>query len=173
MRSLTVDSVHRAFADVSDWNGVIDTMLATMSESAGATQTVRAAVSVTEALSSFSPAPVVPLAAEPPARLIVDAPLPEQLTRGYVVVRYHAEHARIMPVYGEYALGVTPRLAHLHVTLDDLPWHWLDASGEPLSINGLPPGPHKLLIELQDPTHKLIDAVTIRFEVPQPPATPK
>jgi hypothetical protein len=40
-----------------------------------------------------------------------------------------------MPVYGEAALGILPRVGHLHITLDDLPWHWLDASGEPISIN--------------------------------------
>jgi hypothetical protein len=28
------------------------------------------------------------------------------------------------------------------------------------------------LIELADPTHKVIDAATVRFEVPHPPAIP-
>src|SRR5437667_4356244 len=36
---------------------------------------------------------------------------------------------------------------HIHVTVDDAPWRWADASGEPLIINGLPAGPHKVLIE--------------------------
>lgn len=118
----------------------------------------------------FNPAPVIPPAPEPPARLIVDAPLPEALARGYVVVRYRTENLKIMPVYGPSALGVLPRIGHLHVTVDDLPWHWLDASGEPLSVNGLPPGPHKLLIELEDPTHKLIESKTVSFEIPPKPA---
>ena len=48
----------------------------------------------------FNPAPVVPLVSQPPARLIVDSPLPAQLATGYVVVRYRAENLRIMPVYG-------------------------------------------------------------------------
>ena len=115
----------------------------------------------------FDPAPVIPLTSQPRARLVVDAPLPEQLATGYVVVRYRTDNLRIMPVYGSAALGILPRIGHLHVTIDDLPWHWLDASGEPLSINGLPPGPHKLLIELEDPTHKLIDSKTVSFEIPQ------
>jgi len=114
----------------------------------------------------FDPAPVVPLASQAPAHLIVDSPLPEQLARGYVVVRYRAENLRIMPVFGPAALAVSPRLGHLHVTVDDGPWHWLDASGEPISVNGLPPGPHKLLVELEDPTHKAIDSATINFEIP-------
>ncbi len=117
--------------------------------------------------SGFSPAPVVPLASQPPARLIVDAPLPEQLARGYVVIRYRTENVRIMPVYGPAALQVSPRIGHLHVTVDDLPWHWLDASGEPLSINGLLPGRHKVLIELENPIHKVIDSKTIGFEIPE------
>jgi len=119
----------------------------------------------------FNPAPVVPLASQPAARLIVDSPLPEQLATGYVVVRYRTENLRIMPVYGPDALRVLPRIGHLHITVDDSPWHWLDASGEPLSINGLPPGPHKLLIELESPTHKVIDSATVHFEIPQRPAS--
>jgi len=118
----------------------------------------------------FKPAPVIPLASQPPARLIVDAPLPEALARGYVVVRYRTENLRVLPVYGPSALGILPRIGHLHVTIDDLPWHWLDASGEPLSINGLPPGAHKLLIELEDPTHKLIERKTVSFAIPPQPA---
>lgn len=120
---------------------------------------------------SFGPAQVVPLASQPPARLNVDPPLPEQLARGYVVVRYRAENARILPVYGSSALGVSPRLAHLHVTVDHLPWHWLDASGEPISINGLAPGSHRILIELESPTHKVIDSKVIIFDVPERPET--
>ena len=32
--------------------------------------------------------------------------------------------------------------------VDDAPWRWADASGEPLIINGLPAGPRKVLIHL-------------------------
>ena len=119
--------------------------------------------------SAFEPAPLVPVAAEGPARLVVDAPLPEQLALGRVVVRYRAENLRILPVYGPAALDVSPRVGHLHVTVDDGPWRWVDASGQPLVINKLPPGPHKILLELADPTHRVIDGVTVQFDVPQPP----
>lgn len=114
----------------------------------------------------FDPAPVVKLTSQAPAHLIVDAPLPEQLATGYVVIRYRAENLRILPVYGPAALEILPRIGHLHITVDESPWHWLDASGEPLSINGLLPGPHKVLIELEDPTHKVIDSKIISFEIP-------
>ena len=113
------------------------------------------------------PAPVVPLASQAPARLIADAPLPEQLARGLVVIQYRSENLRIVPVYGAAALDVSPRIGHLHVTVDDAPWHWADASGEPLIIQGLAPGRHRVLIELADPAHKVIESQTVEFEIPQ------
>ncbi|MCI2422974.1 DUF6130 family protein [Saccharopolyspora sp. K220] len=39
----------------------------------------------------------------------------------------------------------------MHVAVDDAPWHWADGSGEPLIIQGLPPGPHRVWIGLADP----------------------
>jgi hypothetical protein len=95
-----------------------------------------------------------------------DSPLPEPFSKGLVVVRYRTENLRIVPVYCPTARDVSPRIGHLHITLDDAPWHWVDASGEPLTIQGLPPGPHRLLIELADPTHKVIDRATIDFDIP-------
>jgi uncharacterized protein DUF6130 len=115
----------------------------------------------------FDPAPVVALDSQPPARLIVDSPLPEQLATGYIVIRYRAENMRILPVYGPAALHVVPRIGHLHITVDDSTWHWLDASGEPISINGLIPGPHKLLLELENPIHKIVDSAVVTFEIPE------
>ena len=120
---------------------------------------------------AFAPAPVVPLESEPPARLIVDSPLAGKLAVGLVVVRYRTENLRIVPVYGPAALGVSPRIGHLHLTVDDAPWHWVDASGEPIVLKGLPPGPHTLLVELADPTHKVIDRATVKFEIPQQSAS--
>jgi hypothetical protein len=67
-------------------------------------------------------APVVPLAAEPPARLVVDDPLPESLAQGRVVIQYHTENLRILPVFGPAALDISPRIGHLHITVDDAPW---------------------------------------------------
>ncbi|WP_226163691.1 DUF6130 family protein [Hymenobacter terricola] len=111
-------------------------------------------------------AAVVPLASEPPAKLVVDPPLPEPLALGRVVIQYRTENLHIVPVYGPAALDVSPRIGHLHLTVDDAPWHWLDASNEPITLNGFPPGPHRLLIELADPTHKIIGRQTVNFVVP-------
>jgi hypothetical protein len=77
-----------------------------------------------------------------------------------------------VPVYGAAALAVTPRLGHLHITVDDAPWHWVDASGEPLIIQSLRPGPHRVLIELADPTHRVIDSVSVEFEIPDKSPAP-
>ena len=62
-----------------------------------------------------------------------------------------------------------PRIGHIHVTVDDAPWHWADASDEPLIINGMTPGPHRVLVELADPTHHIIDRQTVEFVVPPKP----
>ena len=59
----------------------------------------------------------------------------------------------------------------LNVTVDDLPWHWADA-GETntIIVVGLPPGPHKVLIELADPLHRVITGQTVAFTIPGPAA---
>jgi hypothetical protein len=114
-------------------------------------------------------AAIVPIASEPPAKIIVDPPLPETLARGLVVLQYRTENLRIAPVFGPGALDVSPRIGHLHVTVDDASWHWVDASGEPLIIQGLKPGSHRVLIELADPTHRVIDSKTVSIEIPQQP----
>ena len=111
-------------------------------------------------------APVVPLASEPAPKLIVDPPLSEPLSFGRVVIQYRTENLRIVPVFGPAALGVSPRIGHIHVTVDDATWHWADASGEPLILNGFTPGPHHIMIEMVDPDHKVIESKTISFEIP-------
>jgi hypothetical protein len=80
----------------------------------------------------LGPAAVVPLAEQPPAKIIVDPPLAEPLSRGLVFIQYRTENLRIVPVFGPKALDVSPRIGHIHVVVDDAPWHWADASGEPL-----------------------------------------
>ena len=112
-------------------------------------------------------APVVPLTSEPPAKLIVDSPLTEPLSRGLVVIQYRTENLHIAPVFGPAALAVSPRLGHLHITVDDLPWHWVDASGEPLTVKGLSPGTHKILVELANANHSILDSKLVIFVVPK------
>jgi hypothetical protein len=119
---------------------------------------------------SYALAPL-PLASQPAPRLHVDTPLAEPLARGLAVIRYRAENLRIEPVFGPAALDVSPRIGHIHVTVDDAPWHWADVSGEPLIIQGLPAGSHKILVELADPTHKVIDSKAVSLVIPQQEAS--
>ena len=112
------------------------------------------------------PSPLLAIEHEAPAKLIVDPPLPEPLASGRVFIQYRTENLRVMPVFGAGALDVSPRLGHIHVTVDDAKWHFVDASGETIILVGLEPGPHKVLIELADPTHKVITSETVTFTIP-------
>jgi hypothetical protein len=116
------------------------------------------------------PTELVALENEPPAKLIVDPPVPEQLALGRVFIQYRTENLRILPVYNKTALGVSPRVGHLHYYVDGQGWPIVDTSNETLVLVGLPPGPHKVVLELADPTHKGITRQTVEFVVPAPPA---
>lgn len=115
------------------------------------------------------PSPLLAIENEAPARLIVDPPIPESLAAGRVFIQYRTENLRVVPVFGKGALGVSPRIGHIHITVDDSPWHFVDASGETIILVGLVPGPHKVLVELADPTHKVLTSETVRFVVPDSP----
>ena len=113
--------------------------------------------------------PLVAVANEAPAKLIVDPPIPEQLAQGRVFIQYRTENLRIMPVYGNAALAVSPRLGHLHYYVDGQSWPTVDSSGETVVLVGLQPGLHKVKLELADATHKPIPGATqvVEFTVPQ------
>jgi hypothetical protein len=100
--------------------------------------------------------------------------LADSLARGLVVIQHRTENLRIVPVFGPGAVDVSPRIGHLHITVDDEPWHWVDASGEPLTVQGLPPGPHRVLLELADPMHRVIDHAVVDLVIPKKrqPSTP-
>jgi Family of unknown function (DUF6130) len=119
-------------------------------------------------------APIVH-AQEPAAHLVAEPPVPGLLASGLVVIRFRTENLKVVPVYGQAALGVTPRIGHLHITIDDASWHWVHASVEPVVIQGLGVGPHKVLLELADPTHKVIEGQSVSFTIadkPTPAAKP-
>ena len=113
--------------------------------------------------------PYVEVKNEPAPKLIVDQPLPEGLAVGLFWAQYRVENLRIAPVFGAGALNASPRIGHLHITVDDLPWWWADASdNNTVDIAGLPPGEHKVKIELVDTNHKVFpgQVVTLTFTVP-------
>jgi len=127
---------------------------------------IAASVATEPARQLIGPTPLVAIEHEPAPRLVVDPPLPRPLSEGRVYIQYRTENIRILPVFGAGALDVSPRVGHLHVTVDAASWHFVDASGGTIVLVGLPPGPHKVLIELADPTHRVIAGRTINFIVP-------
>jgi hypothetical protein len=114
------------------------------------------------------PPQVIPFTVpEPAPKLVIDAPLPEPLaSRGVVVIPYCAENMRIVPVFGPGALSVSPRVGHIHVTVDGAPWRWADASGTPVILQALTPGPHSVRIDLVNANHEVVDNGVVRFDVP-------
>ena len=119
----------------------------------------------------FSPRP--PSWSPPAARIAVDPPLAEPLSRGVVFINYRSEHLLLVPVFGPKALEVSPSLGHLHVTLDGSPWGWGNTSGEPVIIFGLPAGPHRLEITLVNANHQPLDRSVMEFVIPPRDAAAK
>jgi hypothetical protein len=116
-----------------------------------------------------TPSSFVAIGNEPPPKLIVDPPLPGPLARGAVLIPYQVENFRIVPVLGAAAVDISPRVGHLHITVDDLPWHWGEFSDtNTIVVVGLPPGHHKVLIELANPEHNVFTGQTVTFTVPEP-----
>lgn len=114
--------------------------------------------------------PFLPVADEPAPELVVDPPLAAPLARGAVIIPYRTRHFRILPIFGSGAVDVSPRAGHLHVSVDDLPWRWADAGdNESVVVVGLPPGSHKVLIELATPEHKVLAGKAVSFVVPTAP----
>jgi hypothetical protein len=115
------------------------------------------------------PSPYVAIENEPAPRLIVDPPLAEGLAQGVFWAQYRVENLHILPVFGAGALQASPRIGHLHIIVDDLPWWWADASdNNTVDIAGFPPGRHKVTIALVDANHSVIPGkvVTVPFTVP-------
>ena len=114
-------------------------------------------------------AKVIPLTgSEPPAKIFIDPPLAEPLaSRGVAIITYCADDLHIAPVFGANAVTVSPRVGHIHVAVDDAPWVWADASGNPIILQGLAPGSHKVRIDLVDANHRPLDTGTITFVVPE------
>jgi Family of unknown function (DUF6130) len=113
--------------------------------------------------------PYLEITNEPAPKLIVDPPLPEALAQGIFWAQYRVENLRIVPVFGAGALQASPRVGHLHIVVDDLPWWWADASdNNTIDIAGLPPGQHKVKIQLVDANHNFFpgQVVTLMFTVP-------
>jgi hypothetical protein len=114
--------------------------------------------------------PYMEIQNEAAPRLIVDDPLPDLLSRGVVWIQWRAENVHIVPVFGKGALNASPRVGHLHVQVDDVPWWWADASNiNTIDLAGMPPGPHKIKIDLVNANHEVFpgQSKTVTFTVPK------
>ena len=99
----------------------------------------------------------------------MDPPLPGPLALGLFLAQYRVENVRILQAFGPGALSVSPRIGHLHINVNDLPWSWADASdNNTVDIAGFPPGEHKVKIDLVDANHEVFpgQSVTVTFTVP-------
>jgi Family of unknown function (DUF6130) len=124
--------------------------------------------------------PYVSILNEPPPKLVLDpTPLATGLALGIVWIQYRVENVHIVPVFGSGAINSSPRIGHLHVHVDDLPWGWVEASDgdNTISVAGLPPGPHKLRVELVNAEHHVFAECaecrqTVAFTVPDSTSHP-
>jgi hypothetical protein len=125
---------------------------------------------VTEASSQST---VVPIDNEPAPRLIVEQPLPGPLARGVVYIPYRVENLRILPVGGAAARNLSPRVGHLHISVNDLPWQWADyGQSNTIILIGMPRGQHKMLIEVVDAEGNVFTKETVTFSSPGKEARP-
>jgi hypothetical protein len=125
-----------------------------------------------EAMTPGKPIPFLPVADEPAPELYVEPPLAGPLAdRGIAIIPYRTANFRILAIFGSVAANVSPRAGHLHVSVDDSAWRWADAGDNAaVVVAGLPPGQHKVLIELATPEHKVFMGKAVTFVVPAMPA---
>ena len=113
--------------------------------------------------------PYIEIDNEPAPKLIVDPPVAEYLAQGIVWIQWRAENLHVVPVFGKGALNASPRIGHLHVQVDDLPWWWADPGDvNTIDLAGMPPGPHKIKIDLVNANHETFpgQTKTVEFTIP-------
>jgi hypothetical protein len=130
---------------------------------------IRASIAFIAAISVLWASNAIAQTAEPQpaAKIVVDPPLAEPLSRGVVFIQYRTENLQIVPVFGPQAANVSPRIGHLHVAVDGAQWVWAETSGGPIIIAGLPAGPHKAEITPVIANHQPLDrSVVVDFVIP-------
>jgi hypothetical protein len=128
---------------------------------------VAVAASTVLASGALAQSTVVPIDKESAPTLTVGTPLPGPLAQGVVFIPYRVENLRILPLGGATASRVSPRVGHLHVTVDDLPWFFADyGQSNTIILGGMPRGQHKVQIEVVDPEGNVFTGQTVTFNSP-------
>jgi hypothetical protein len=154
------------------WSGGLDPRRAVEQLDQGETDMTKAFIGFIVAIAVLWTSNAIAQTAEPQPKLVVDAPLPESLSRGVALIRYRTENLQILPVFGPQALDVSPRIGHLHVAVDGASWIWAETSGGPIIIAGLPEGPHKVEITPVNANHQPLDrSAVVEFVIPGRRAT--
>lgn len=110
---------------------------------------------------------LVPIENQPAPRLFVEPPLPGPLAQGVVFIPYRVENLQILPLAGPVARTLSPRVGHLHITVDDLPWFFADfGQSNTVVLAGLPRGQHKVRIDLVDAEGNAFTTQTVSFQAP-------
>ena len=131
------------------------------------------AAGTVRASGAFAQSAVVPIDSKPAPRLIVEKPLPGPLAQGVVCIPSRVENFRILPIGGAAARNVSPRVGHLHITVDDLPWQWADyGQSNTILLVGMPRGEHKVLIEVADAEGHVFTGQTVTCYAPGKEARP-
>lgn len=110
---------------------------------------------------------VVPIENEAPPKLIVGQPLPGPLANNVAYIPYRVENLRILPIGGPSSREVSPRVGHLHISVDDLPWQWADyGQSNTIILINLPKGEHRVLIQAVDTEGGVLTSQTVTFKSP-------
>ena len=121
-------------------------------------------------MNSLAQSTVVPIDNELAPTLTVEAPIPGPLAQHVVYIPYRVENLRTMTLGGSAARNLSPRVGHLHITVDDLPWSWADhGQSNTLILVDLQRGPHNVLIEVADPEGAVFTKQTVSFDAPGKP----
>ena len=97
----------------------------------------------------------------------MEPPLPGPLASGVAFIPYRVENLCILPVAGPAARSVSPRVGHLHIPVDDLPWQCADCGQRnTIILVNLPRCEHKVPIEAVDPEDRVLTAQNVTFKSP-------
>jgi hypothetical protein len=144
------------------------TLVKTLAALAAGTMLATGALAQSGRIDSIA-TPLVAIENEPAPKLTVGTPLPGALARGVAIIPYRVENLRVTPLLGADAAKLSPRVGHLHVTVDDAPFYWADfGATNAIVVSGLKPGQHKVKVEVADPVHRIVTAQTVTFTVPGP-----